>query len=234
MEQEASDLFKHHVDRLYLVRNDEGLSLAVNALLLAKKSTELPSELPKINRPALVFIHKPDNDMLEILIFPRRACALDERATKQLNDWDKEDQVEGTTVTERAIEFPGCAQPESRTIDSPSVLLTDVQTKDLLKRVRQHYNLSDSVSSMRETIDKLRMVLLERGWHRVELHGNQLLLTAVVTRGGLSGDVVDGYIQNAKATGLWSIGDYLKWGRRPVRMREGTAKGSKSKSFPDD
>ncbi len=137
-------------------------------------------------------------------------------------------------MSKKEIDFPLYASPECRSINKPSVLLTATQTKALLRRVRQHHGLSESVSGMRETITNLCMHLINLGWQRVELHGEQLLLTAVVYHSDLSRNLIDSYIQSAKASGIWSLNDYLKWGRAPLRSVDGPRTPVKHKSFPDD
>ena len=112
------------------------------------------------------------------------------------------------------LKLPLYALPASRSISAPSVLLNPTQSRMVKRKIAFHHGVS--AKSEREIYERVMATLIEFGWSRVEFHGDCIFLTAVIHHEAHK-NLIEGYREWAKSTGIWSIMDYIRWGRkRPV------------------
>lgn len=103
------------------------------------------------------------------------------------------------------MQIPAYADWRNRTVEAPSVILTQAQSRELLKLAATY---ARQQSLLIEPFALLRDQLQDDGWYRVEKHGEQILLMGVLYEGVCDVDTINRFTAHGNKTGNWSWTDW--------------------------
>jgi hypothetical protein len=126
------------------------------------------------------------------------------------------------------MHIPSFADSKNRTANQPAIMLGIVQTSILLTEARQ-YIRENQINATPYKV--LRDHLIQSGWYRVELQGQQLYLQAVVVYANESPEQLDAYLEQARLTGNYNWPDFIK---KPVTPDQPNLRLVRSAAEKDD